>query len=106
MAKQKPSGDPVPNEPGALGVTATSQPLVIGDGELEVLDTTAPAPVADVAPLVLPEGHVWIDLLDANGTIYDRQSVPSGDAIFQINLNGQWYRHVSTAPDGVWGYMV
>lgn len=106
MAKhQKPSGDPIPNEPGAHGVTDTAQPIAHADALTADVPVESNPPV-EAAPAVLPDGHVWIELLDANGNVFDRQSIPAHEAIFQVNLSGQWWRHVSTAPDGVWRYMV
>lgn len=105
MAKQKPSGDPIPNEPGADGVTSAAQPIDLTAVAETALATEA-APVQSVGPDVLPPGHVWIDLLDANAMPYARRSIPAGDATFKITIDGQSYRHVSTFKDGVWGYMV
>lgn len=53
---------------------------------------------------VLPEGHVWIDVLDGNGGVLERISIHERDHGFRITLNGAHYEHVSDHADGVWQF--
>lgn len=86
MAKKRPSGD------------------VVEDDAFVVVEPVAEVVDAPVAAPVLPDGHIWVDVFDANRSQAERVAIPAGDLTFTIRLGHRTVHHVSDAPDGVWQF--
>lgn len=97
MAKKRlrPSGDPVVDSDTEIG-------------RIDELGESLHAPVVVSEPSepMLRLDERLIELLDDSGAVLERRGINRRNFDRQILIDGQWWRHVSDAPDGTWQFMV